>query len=602
MSTSPVLTVLSVESSFADDQALCRFARFLGLRTELLALSGDLAEPPAALLTPRPGAQVLALGRTALRRIYERDWFARLLAGTSFMFVYGFTPTKGESPELKWLTAGALSSVTDVGAGSKVVAVAPDVKLEDFSVLGRSYSSASGPTAAFSAAPPASGFETYISVNGHPHFVCLSRGQSVLFLLAESELVDIDKVLSPELSLRPWYAQFISLTVFLRRAFGDWCWTAPVTGATIVVDDPYLKRRYGYVHYETLVRALERARGALTVAFIPYNYRRSDQRTVDLLRRYSNRFSIALHGCDHTGGEFASADEARLEGAVFCALGHMESHRDMTRMPFDNVMIFPHGLFSTKAIYALKACGIDAAVNSTPWPVDYRENPLTIRDLLEVAITRYGGFPVFVRRYPRDLFDYAFDAMLQKPVLVVEHHRFFRRGHKALVELVRGISTLSPKVAWTPLGRTVTTSCLLKRKGENLFTLRHFTPVIRLKNPSPSNLALSIEKPEQDGHVEAVLVGNRKVPFEIHSGFLTYEARVAAGEELSATVVYRTTPRARRSLSRKHRFIASARRLLSDFRDNHLSRSERVLLFISKVRQILTIRERRGGGSRRDND
>ena len=62
-------------------------------------------------------------------------------------------------------------------------------------------------------------------------YASLAGGALFLFLLAEPELIDIDKILSPELSLRPWYAQLIALTIFLRSAFGEWCWTAPVTVA-----------------------------------------------------------------------------------------------------------------------------------------------------------------------------------------------------------------------------------------------------------------------------------------------------------------------------------------------------------------------------------
>ena len=69
-----------------------------------------------------------------------------------------------------------------------------------------------------------------------------------------------------------------------------------------IVDDPYLKKRYGFIQYATLMRELEGMCGALTVAFIPYNRRRSDRHTVALLHAHSDRFSIAVHGCDHTGG------------------------------------------------------------------------------------------------------------------------------------------------------------------------------------------------------------------------------------------------------------------------------------------------------------
>ena len=583
--------LLSSDSPTASDQAFSKLVQFLGLRSEFLTLSENPAQLPDALLIPAPDGRVLALDCTTLREVFQRDWFASVLAESRFVLVYGFAPAESELPELKWLTGGKISTVTAISAESKLFTIASDVKFGGFPVSGRSYSVESAPAAAFSAVVPGASIESYISVNGHPHFVCLTCGHSALFLLAEPELVDIDQVLSPELSLRRWYAQLIAVTMFLRSAFGDWCWTAPVTGATLVVDDPYLKRRYGFLRYETLLQELERTQGAFTIAFIPYNYRRSDLRTVELLRRFIDRFSICVHGCDHTGGEFASLDESWLVGTTIGALERMESHTNRTEMPFDNVMVFPQGRFSTKAIRALKACGLAAALNSTPWPVNYRENPLTIRDFLEVAVTRYESFPIFVRRNPREVFDFAFDALFQKPVLAVEHHGFFRDGYEGLAKLVSEVSSLSSKVIWMPLGKTVTSSCVLKRMGDDQFTLRHFSPVLQFRNPILANISLLIEKPEQDGLVEAVVIGGQRVAFEVSSGFLKYSASLRSGEELNVVILYPQTQKTSRRQSWKYCFEVSVRRLLSEFRDNHLARSERLLSFAEKIKGTLVRRK-----------
>jgi hypothetical protein len=47
-------------------------------------------------------------------------------------------------------------------------------------------------------------------------------------------------------------------------------------------------------------------------------------------------------------------------------------------------------------------------------------------DLLDVAVTRYGGFPLFGRRYPRSLLPFALDLFMGKPALIAEHHEYFR--------------------------------------------------------------------------------------------------------------------------------------------------------------------------------
>jgi hypothetical protein len=582
---SPSLLVLSLGTPGPADLALSRLAELLGLEAQFVEFPEVVEGRPDALQMLAHGARAIALGQAVLERCHGEQWFSNLLDEVPFIFVYGLRPDEeGEFRGLRWLTDEKVFSVVCTDVAQRQFTVAPDVGLPDFPVSGRSFSGDSGPAVAFSVRPTESAVCTYVSVNGQPHFVGVARGRSVLFLLAGDELVDIAAAVPPTLSLRPWYAQLIAVTLFLRRAFGDWCWTAPVIGANIVVDDPYLKRRYGFVHYETLIDELARIDGALTVAFIPYNFRRSSHETTELLLHHSQRFSICVHGCDHTAGEFSRLDEEWLAGTTACALQRMEAHKSLTQMPYDKVMVFPQGRFSTKAIRALKACGMLAAANTSPVPVDHDENPLAIRDLLEPAVTRYESFPIFLRRYPRDTFDYAFDAMFQKPILAVEHHGFFRSGHKELVKLVQDVSSLRGKVRWMPLGTVVRTHCLVRRTGDKQLALRHFAPQLSYKNCSQYRLALSIEKPEQEGTVKAVVVGDQEVPFLVHAGLLKYSAHLAAGEELRAQVVYHDTYRPGRSVSWKYRLAASARRLMSELRDNQLARNEHLLSFSERMK------------------
>src|SRR5262252_284044 len=98
----------------------------------------------------------------------------------------------------------------------------------------------------------------------------------------------------------------------------------------------------------------------------------------------------------------------------------MKAHSEINGVPFDDVMVFPQGLFSTGAMAALKAAGYLAAVNSDLCPSN-GSGTLTLRDVLEVAVTRFSGFPLFGRRYPRELAEFALDLFVGKPALAVEH-------------------------------------------------------------------------------------------------------------------------------------------------------------------------------------
>ena len=115
----------------------------------------NLHDPPEALLRSSPNERVLALAQTTLRQVFQCKWFAGLLDDTHFVFVYGFTHTDGESPELQYLTGGALTSINNlISAESKQFTIHSNVKFGGYPVSGKSYWAESGPMAVFSSAAP----------------------------------------------------------------------------------------------------------------------------------------------------------------------------------------------------------------------------------------------------------------------------------------------------------------------------------------------------------------------------------------------------------------------------------------------------------------
>jgi hypothetical protein len=146
---------------------------------------------------------------------------------------------------------------------------------------------------------------------------------------------------------------------------------------------------------------------AATIAFIPWNHRRSEPETVDLFRNRPDRLSLCVHGTDHTGGEFKAGDETTLRRKAKTALARMVEHQAMTGLRYDPVMIFPQGGFCKAASRALSAEGYLAAINTSVMASDCTPQDLKYRDLLDLAVTSYGGCPLFSRRSPKHLFPLA---------------------------------------------------------------------------------------------------------------------------------------------------------------------------------------------------
>ena len=133
----------------------------------------------------------------------------------------------------------------------------------------------------------------------------------------------------------------------------------------------------------------------------------SAQRLAKLMRERSDRFTVCVHGCDHTEAEFASMDVRELNTRIHLASQRMKAHERRTGVPYAEVMVFPQGEFSSVSLGVLKGHNYLAAVNTSIIPQDFpHAHGLTIAELLAPAISRYSSFPLFMRRYPHNLADF----------------------------------------------------------------------------------------------------------------------------------------------------------------------------------------------------
>ena len=161
----------------------------------------------------------------------------------------------------------------------------------------------------------------------------------------------------------------------------------------------------------------------------------------------------------------------------------------------------------------LKAHNFRASVNSGPFPRGEHVS-LTPRELIEPAILKYGGFPLFLRKYVREitLQDIAFNLFFGKPVLIVEHHEIFK-DPKSLTELVSRIHTLAPGILWSnlQLKLKIPTSGDRRQMGQSKFW--PIQMLSRIENTSDTLAALSVEWPRSgEFPVERVLIDGVPLP------------------------------------------------------------------------------------------
>jgi len=397
------------------------------------------------------------------------------------------------------------------------------------------------------------------------------------YLNAWDGTLDIGAISPAYFDVKKFFCEAVPPVFYLKWAFRDAASSPRETSACLIVDDPPLKRQYGFLDFREALDLMDRHNFTTTLAFIPWNWRRTHARTVSMFQSRPERLSLAVHGCDHTAGEFAERSPARLNRKIRTARQRMERFRRRVSIEADRVMVFPQGRFSPETGRALKLNGFAATVNTEVAPAPRAANETTIADLWSVAIMKYGTFPIFTRRYlSHGIENFAFDALLGKPCLIAAHHDVFRDHAHNLVDLVSRLNALKWNLVWRPLGEAISRSFTIRRLADGTSAIQMFAGSLVVENPDAEARETLLLKEEGDADcVQAVWVNRTPVAFSVEDGYLQVRLTTLPGETDSVRIVYHNSLEAipdRDSLATKIKVAAN--RYLSEFRDNYLSRSD----------------------------
>jgi hypothetical protein len=559
-----------------DDVCLKRLIEFFGLSCRTVDTSTFHAElQPAAdhdLCILASAATVDSWCQSLPDRAAALDV---LQQKASFLFLYGFAPGKSLAYIAGRLSEGSIEDVRSL-TGTKqnylVSSSEPDITRE-FS--GLSFGCAHDDTdSGFICTANPSSAVPLVTINDMPFWIVVEKNSYKTFLLACSSVADIQEQVN-SIDVGTYFSRLLPAAMFLRTAFKDRCWHGKHRFANFIIDDPPLKRSYGYLNYRNLLTQMDRCEFASTIAFIPWNYRRTDDRVAQLCRERMDRLSLCVHGCDHTTAEFSSTDLAVLNSKVQLASARMNSLERWNGLSYSKTMVFPQGRFSTGALTALKANNYLAAVNSSPSPAySGAYGSLTVADFLTPAVTRHGGFPVFVRRYPAGLEQFAFDLFFGKPLLAVEHHAYFKDGGAQLAGFVTRINSFK-KLQWTGLHDIMKKSYLEREISNEITACRLYTNHHVIENHAERDRTFIVTKFETgDVPIQHVLVDGVATRFTMIDNVLEFATQIPALSSTVVQVVYRNSlPHAELKRGFASRSHVWAHRMLSEFRDNVLCRS-----------------------------
>lgn len=570
------------------DERLIRLANSIGIETEWLQLQqGGL--PPALPIADASIAVNPSVWSRIAAPTAAADW---LRASGAQLLVYAVHPQPYASELIKSMSSGHISGVTGMPDPSLGYTVASQSGEVCGPYAGVAFAPANSASDCVLTLSGRSAARPLISAGGGPLFAELAADKSRMFFIASAEVTDLNAQAGDRWATE-FFSGLIPYVMALRAIFGDSCWKPVAQHAAIVVDDPLLRPRYGFLDFEQLLRMAREHNFHAVLAFIPYNFSRIADSTVQIFRENRDHLSLCFHGNDHTAAEFASPAASLLHTILQTAERRIEKLTASTGLICDRVMVFPQGRFSDEAMSALRDRNFDAAVNTVTRPYGTAVD-LSIGELTLPAIVRYGGFPLFLRRSSvnTQMPETAFCLFFGRPVFIVEHHDRFERP-QPLLDAVHRINSLAPGIKWSPLSTATAGAQLSRTRPDGSLEIRAWARTAHVTHSAPGLQRCVVEwpLPEADSTViQVVRDGLDPVAFMADSTAVRVSLDLAAGETARLSVVHRNAvmPHVARSLRYSARVFI--RRRMSETRDNLLSRNPTILNAAKSVQRRLRIK------------
>ena len=403
---------------------------------------------------------------------------------------------------------------------------------------------------------------------------------NVPIFFSTAAVINIDSDLGArDFDVRNHFLPATPVVMYIKWAFAETCFQPAENSACLIIDDPPLKPRYGFVDFQHLNDLMWRHHFTCSLAFIPWNWRRSDSRVVRLFKKNPERLSISVHGCDHTRGEFGAQNGERLRWKVLCASQRMKRHDFRTGLRHDPVMVFPQGIFSRTAMRALKASEFIGVVNSEVISADAQPGPIKISDFWSIGLMNYDNFPIFTRRDPwQGLENFAFDILLGKPCIAVVHHNDCHDRCRHVVEFIDGLNRLNARLDWRDLGTVVRRSFRQRRLSPNTMEIEMFGKEALLENPAGETKYFCVRKRESSPEqIEEIRVGIKPVDWTNAPDGISFRIELKPGQSQIVRIVFREI--AANGFAEENSFAgadavywlkSTFRRYLCEIRDNYL--------------------------------
>jgi hypothetical protein len=197
----------------------------------------------------------------------------------------------------------------------------------------------------------------------------------------------------------------------------------------------------------------------------------------------------------------------------------------------------------------------------------------------------YSSLALFIRRYPLEIEDFAFDLFLGRPALIVVHHDYFKNGYGEIEKFVDRINKLDSSIEWKSIGEIVKKTYLERKAEDGRVDIKMFSNVCEIENHWGRDTLFVVSKKENDGNlVRDVTVNGRAIKHDVEDGNLKFEVQIEEGATYTISINYKDDyPLLFEKQPFGERIKAFSRRRICEMRDNYLWKSELALKGVKKV-------------------
>jgi hypothetical protein len=419
-----------------------------------------------------------------------------------------------------------------------------------------------------------SNVQKIISAENTAVFIQLDYHGVAVFISTAMEIVDLDAELARGIfDIREHLFTALPLVFYVKWAFALSSWRPREANACVVIDDPLLKPRHGFVDFQELLSLMKRHNFCTNIAFIPWNWRRTDPETARLFRENRKYYSVSVHGCDHNRAEFGSNDLQLLSVKSQQALRRMASHRRETGIDHEPVMVFPHGALSEAALLALRHTEFIAAAGNESISKDVVPRPIRVSDVWDIAVTCYSSFPIFTRRSPHEgIANVAFDLLLGKPALISIHHDFCRDNYKHLIAFIDSVNALKTRLNWCSLGEAMKGSYRQRETSRGIVEIEMSARDIYIENSSDYPKRFIVSKREFDPTaIRVVRTELDRLSWNFSDDRVQFEIDLDPGQKTTIHLdFHELSGFARREKSVPYQVRTMLRRYACELRDNYV--------------------------------